>query len=82
MRNSTKFADLVAGILNEQLAATQMRLPHGNRQPAFPAAVKIAEPAIFIAISMLGGMSFHKTCSVTCLGLSSRCTADPSGSGS
>jgi len=63
MRNSTKFADLVAGILNEQLAATQMRLPHGNRQPAFPAAVKIAGPAIFIAISMLGGMSFHKTCS-------------------
>ena len=35
----------VPGIVDEHPVAAQMRLPHGDRQPGFPAPVELAKPA-------------------------------------
>jgi hypothetical protein len=45
----------VARIVREQLVAGRMRLAHRHRQPAFPGAVKFAEPRI------AGGPEFVET---------------------
>ena len=46
-------ADRVAGPVDEQLLAHQMRLPHRRRDLLFPVAIKIAITAVAVAISMV-----------------------------
>jgi len=42
----------VPGIVDEHPVAAQMRLPHGDRQPGFPAPVELAKTAVLIPIWM------------------------------
>jgi len=49
---STAHRHRVAGVIDEQLVAADVVLPHRHRQPDFPAAIQFAEPAVAIAIGM------------------------------
>jgi len=40
------------GIIDEQLLAGRVRLPHGDRQLADPLSVAFAEPAVLVALGM------------------------------
>ena len=42
------------GIIDKQFLAGRVGLPHGDRQLANPGAVLLAEPAIAIAVRMIG----------------------------
>jgi hypothetical protein len=44
----------VAGIVDEQLLAAAVALPHHQRQPPFPSAEQVAETAVTIAVRVLG----------------------------
>ena len=45
-----------AGIVDEQLLAGDMGLPHGRRQPPLPGAKQLAEPAVAVALGVGGAM--------------------------
>lgn len=42
----------VAGIIDEQLVAADMGLPHRDRDPAFPASVELAETGVAVALGV------------------------------
>ena len=42
----------VAGVINKQLVAAGMGLPHRDRDPRRPAAVKLAEPRVAVPVGM------------------------------
>jgi hypothetical protein len=43
----------VAGIIDEQLVAADMALPHRDRDPLRPGAVQLAKPRIAISVGVL-----------------------------
>jgi hypothetical protein len=42
--------DRLSGVVDEQALAGGMRLPHGRRQPALPAAIELAPAAVAVAV--------------------------------
>lgn len=49
---------LVAGVVDKQLLAAAVILPHGQRQPALPAPEQVAKPAVAIPVGVLGNVLF------------------------
>ena len=47
-----------AGVIDKQLLAGHMGLPHRRRQPAFPGPIKFAEPAAAVTVGMRGTIFF------------------------
>jgi len=45
-----------AGVIDEQLLAGHMGLPHRRRQPAFPGPIEFAEPATAVTVGMRGAI--------------------------
>ena len=44
--------DLLAGVVDEDLVAGDMVLPHGRREPALEAAEELAEAAVAVPVGM------------------------------
>ena len=71
----------VAGVIDEQLVAAHMGLPHRDRELAFPAPVQLAEALIAIPVRVCARCTRPTgSTSVTCLRFSSRWTLAQSGS--
>jgi hypothetical protein len=51
-----KNVDRRAGIIDEQLLASHVRLPHRRRQAAFPGAIQFAKPAAAVTVGMGGAV--------------------------
>jgi hypothetical protein len=77
---STNHWHRVAGIIDKQLVAADVGLPHGDRQPRYPTAVQLAEARIAIPRGMALDVLVPRHCHVTCLRLSSRWISAQSGS--
>ena len=45
-----------AGVIDEQLVASDMGLAHGRGEPAAPIPVEIAEPAVAVTVAMNGAV--------------------------
>src|SRR5258707_388277 len=57
----------VAGVIDKQLVATDVGLPHGDRQPRSPTAVQLAKARIAIPSGQRSMHSSHSIVRVTCL---------------